>query len=363
MNRIILLLSITLSSMCFSFIYGQISPNSDNNWELITSKSDEFNDQYLDNSKWVVFNKDDYPWGEGYCFCDEQVFLDSGILHLRVDKKVGYDTECRFPYSPFYSGGIRSINHDYSYGYYEIRAKLPGSFINGEPNGWGFWPAFWTYYVEENDTCRIIHDEIDILEPSGEQFKYAKTNVAGWHDEDPDCKVDHIKICDVVFTYHQPLFEEFHNYAVEWLPDRIIFYFDYKPFHIEYNHPSMIMQPQFVVIDQQMQRNIPVNINMPFPQFMLIDYFRYYKLIDGFCEQDLVIQNNLQLNNYSWGVYQNITIGNGSNSVFLQNGDHKTFRAVNEIILQGDFTTPIGSELNLIPTPCSITNQQNNIVK
>jgi beta-glucanase (GH16 family) len=202
-----------------------------------------------------------------------------------VNKKTDYDPACKNRWANYYSGGIQSLNHDYSYGYFEIYAKLPGFYDNGISDGEGFWPAFWTCYVETDiNGCRMIHDEIDILEPSGIQYADAKSNVAGWHDEHPDCDTNNVKVSGHVwYTHSQPLFDDYHKYAVEWLPDRIIFYFDDLPFYIEYNHPKMVMRPQYVVIDQQMDNNTSVNPNMPFPQYMSVDYFRYYELNDSYC--------------------------------------------------------------------------------
>ena len=346
---------LTILFAFYHYMQGQIPPINDPNWELVCSKSDEFNEIFLDETKWIAFDKSDYPWGGGYCFCDEQVYLDDGILYLRVDKKEGYDPECKYHNVPYYSGGIQSVDHDYSYGYFEIMAKLPGAYINGRPNGKGFCSSFWTYYVEENDTCRLVHDEIDILEPSGIQYAEANKNVVGWHDEDPDCSIDHIKIGEFEYTYYQPLFIGYHKYAVEWLPDRIIYYFDDHPFYIEYDHPSMIMQPQYVVIDQQMQSQVSVNENMPFPQYMMVDYFHYYELKEN-CRRLLTILNNSQFENYPFGVLDRLVIGNGTSFLFLQNGDNFTLRASEETIINGDFTVPIGSELNIIPTPCDYAN-------
>ena len=260
------------------YLYSQPESFNPAEWDMIVSKSDEFSGSSIDTSRWEILDKDQYPWGWGFCFRKDQVLLDSGYLYLKVERKNEYDSACRNCSSPFWSGGIRSVRDNYTYGYYEIRAKLPGFYDNGKPDGRGFWPAFWTYFVEVDENgCRIIHDEIDILEPSGTQYADACTNVCGDHDEEPDCDTDHIKIGEAKYTHTSPLFEEIHNYAVEWLPDRIVFYFDSEPFYASYDHPSMIMQPQYVVIDQQMHYDVPVNPNIPFPQHMIVDYFRYYR--------------------------------------------------------------------------------------
>lgn len=329
-------------------INAQVTPLHDNNWVIDRAKSDEFNNTIIDSSKWDVLDPSNgigYNWGGGQFFRPDNALIDGTCLQLKVEA---------IPHSnKYYSGGIQSHHHDYSYGFFEIRAKLPGYYRGEKPCGKGFWPAFWTYYIEENDTCRVIHDEIDILEPSGSQYASAKSNVAGWHDEDTTCIKKHIKISgDIWYTNTEPLFLDFHKYAVEWLPDRIIFYFDEHPFYISYNHPKMIMNSQFVVIDQQIDGNTSLYPDTPLPQFMTIDYFRYYRLNVSHCGETASIQNNHQLNNFTQGVRKNIIIGDGTSSIYLSPGDKKTFRASNEIIINGSFEVPIGCELYLIPTQC-----------
>ncbi len=338
-------------SGCSVSLYSQIHPSGDPNWTLNSNMSDEFNSTVLDNTKWDALNPGagiGYNWGSGQFFRPQNVSVDGNNLQLKVEN-------ISPTYQKKWSGGIQSKNSNYSYGYFEIRAKLPGFYDNGQPTGEGFWPAFWTYYIEDDaNGCRTVHDEIDILEPNGSQYSDAKSNVAGWHDEDPDCNIDHVKISgNVWYTHNQPLFEDYHKYAVEWLPDRIIFYFDDQPFYISYDHPKMDMQPQFVVIDQQIDGNTPLRPNTPLPAFMTVDYFRYYQLNDNFCGANASILNNSQLNSYVYGIRNNIYIGNGSSNITMSSGDVKTFRAKNEITINGEFTVPLGSELNLIPTPCN----------
>lgn len=254
-----------------------------------------------------------------------------------------------------WSGGVQSKDHDYSYGYFEIRAKLSGFYNNGQPTGEGFWPAFWTYYIDVKDTstgCYITHREIDILEPSGKQYADSKTNVSGWWTNQitNNCP---LKYGEYYFHSPTPLFIEFHKYAVEWLPHRIVFYFDDEPYFVSYNDNSVPDLSHFVVIDQQLQGgNWPLNPNTPMPSYMTIDYFHYYQLKKD-CSTNAFINNNTDLSNFDYAVKNNITIGTGSTFVYLNIGEIKTFRAVNEITIYGDFTVPLGCELNLIPTPCN----------
>lgn len=198
-----------------------------------------------------------------------------------------------------------------------------------------------------------VHDEIDILEPSGFQYADGKTNVVGWHNELSNGNCLGYKVGQGSFTSPNPLFTGYHKFGMEWNSDRIVFYFDDTPFYSSFNDPSLIMDPQTVVIDLQIDINVnDFNPSIVFPQFMKIDYFRYYELNKN-CSTDAFIQSNLDLQNFIFSVKKNIFIGNNSTQIFLNIGDNKTFRATEEINIVGNFDVPLGSELNLIPTPCN----------
>jgi hypothetical protein len=83
-----------------------------------------------------------------------------------------------------------------------------------------------------------------------------------------------------------------------------------------------------------------------------VDYFRYYQLNTQYCNTDALIANNAQLSAFTYGVRRNITIGNGTSAISLNTGESVTFRATNDVTINGEFTAPLGCELNIIPTPC-----------
>ena len=325
--------------------YGQLSPSQDDNWILNILKSDEFNDTICDKTKWDILDPPSvgFNWGNGgQLFIPANVLFDGNCLKLKADI-------CTFNPNKVCSGGIQSENRNYGYGYYEIRAQLPGYNWNGQPCGYGFWPAFWTYYQVKEDNCIVIHDEIDILEPDGLQYASANVNVCGWHDEN-NC--EHSKIGEGWYTSATPLFVGFHKYAVEWLPDRIIYYFDDEPFFENYNSPSMVMQSQYVVIDFQLDGWHSPYSDTPWPQYMNVDYFRYYELDNTHCNDVIMITSVSQLYNIN-GVCGDIIIGDGENFIDMLSNTNKTLRASNNIIINNGFCVPLGCELNIIPTPCS----------
>lgn len=332
-------------------LFAQSSPIVDNNWQLNLSKSDEFNTTSLDAAKWAkMYCCAGNCFGEG-AMHPNNVIMNGASLLLKADSMIDPLSNCLPNKKTFFTAGVWTNNFEYNYGYLEIRAKLPGYYNNGQSCGKGFWPAFWTYYTGPLDPvsgCYNPHREIDILEPSGAQYADAKTNVHGWWTNQLN-GVCPLKYGETTFHSPVPLFAGFHKYAVEWLPGRIVFYFDDVPYFASYNDPSVVDLTHRVVID--LQTSDVMNSNTPLPQYMEVDYFHYYELKKD-CSSDVTILTNTQLNNFYYSIKRNITIGNSVNTITMSSGSNKTFRASNEIIINGEFTVPSGSELNLIPTPC-----------
>ena len=327
-------------------LYSQVPPSLDNKWVINSSKSDEFNSTSLNTSKWDRLcncpNLGMYAWGGGHFWDEANVVLDGNNVNFIVKDAVG---------DKYSSGGIRSKGSNYSYGYFEISAKLPGYFNGNTPIGRGFWPAFWTYYQELSGSCILVHDEIDILEPSGVQYADGKTNVVGWHDQIGNCLTD--KIGAATYTHTSPLFTSYHKYAMEWLPDRLIFYFDDKPFFQRFNNNSFPSHTQFVVIDQQVDASVGVPyLNDAFlPDTMSVDYFRYYELNTSTCAQNISITTQSQFDNFN-GFYNNIIIGTTSSSLSMISGQRKVIRNSGNVSIAGVFSIPLGATFSIINTPC-----------
>jgi beta-glucanase (GH16 family) len=276
-------------------------------WTLDNQKSDEFSGSQLDTSKWWKLNACAYTdsvrhgniGGNGAVWLEENVYLQNGDVVFKVElnpdsENLTYPCE-RFNVYPFYSGGLlthltpQGINHGqrgtYTYGYYEIRAKLPGYYNAAhEPVGLGFFPTFWIAYQYAVAHCIIVHDEVDILEPSPEQYYDAKTNVFGWHDEAGNCFAQ--KTGEDSSRSSTPLFEDYHKFGLDLAPDHITFYFDDQPFFSKdtINYPSIAHS-----LDMEPYLAVEINIQMsggagrenlaedaPFPQYMYVDYFRYF---------------------------------------------------------------------------------------
>jgi beta-glucanase (GH16 family) len=353
---------------------GQVSPIKDKNWVLNRALSDEFNGTSVDTTKWEVMKTTAPGWGFALYNPSNVTIEDLPTRGINPGGPIASSNRMlRMKAASMTStGGIRNKNANYLYGYYEMRAKLPGYFNDSlqQPCNRGFFTAFFTYHQirDPNDwNCIIEHEEIDIVEPSGAMRDFygewipeddAQTNEVGHHMIIDSSSCDRKKLSPKVIQNLPPLYENFHKFAAECLPDRIIYYFDDVPFHTVYEGPFPNTLMRVAMINQlrngiwPQYPNVFEGYNTPWPIYFDVDYFRYYQLNIQYCNADALIINNTQLSNFVYGVRRNIIIGNGTAAISLNAGESVTFRATNDVTINGEFTVPLGCELNIIPTPC-----------
>jgi beta-glucanase (GH16 family) len=198
-----------------------LQPNGQSgNWSLLFQ--DEFDGTTLDSSKWVSCYL--YHWANVGCYktngtsaswyMPDDVLVGDGMLKLRAQQRTVTGSDGQ---TYAYSSGLISSGKDtydpsieprfaFLYGYVEMRAKVPA--------GEGLWSAFWMLQADGQWPW-----EIDMLESLGHQpdtaFMTVHYPMANWDDE-----VDNS-------VYSGPdLSADFHTYAVEWAPDKIVWYID-----------------------------------------------------------------------------------------------------------------------------------------
>ncbi|MDH3373896.1 MAG: family 16 glycosylhydrolase, partial [Gammaproteobacteria bacterium] len=258
---------------------------AEKSWELIWS--DEFGQTELDPEKWSI---DEWPArkvndeDQAYTARAENLRVENGNLIIEA-RKEDYDD------AAYKSGRVHSMGKgDFLYGRFEVRAKLP--------NGKGTWPAIWMLPSDPYKyatTCEAGEDwqgsptcdawpnsgEIDIMEHVGYQMGHVHGTVhneayywAKWEQRKGRILIDGVD-------------EDFHVYALEWTPERIdIFadgsrYFMYvnegtgwnvwpydQPFHLILN----------VAVGGMWGRSGGGIDDTIFPQRMLVDYARVYRL-------------------------------------------------------------------------------------
>lgn len=327
-------------------LFGQ-TPANDPHWQLVWQ--DDFNT--FDNSRWVKAHYCDHG-GEPQLFLENNVWTSSGNLVVRINK-----TPINCPQSPpqptswacgsctpgvhQYTSGWVETKYPYNtqFGYIEARIKVP--------YGYGFWPAFWTWRGDGVPTSN--ESEIDIVEILGGSpvlsslFNTPYIMTTNLHTEYPDIVNKYKEIIPTGFNYTQ-----WHTYGVEWSPSKIIWYIDGIPARISPN-PGII-DPVRIILGIGIMPDVLPNQSTPFPSDMLIDFVKVYRLKND-------CNTVLNVCNYNFGTHDNrvkksITIGNSNCNNSLNNGDNIYLRASEGVLINGDFTVPIGSELYIDVNPC-----------
>jgi hypothetical protein len=124
-----------------------------------------------------------------------------------------------------------------------------------------------------------------------------------------------------VVTTAEPLFANYHKYGLELLRDRIVFYFDDQPYYAadtisfpEIAHSLNIPPYLCCVISLQMDNIATHSPSAPFPQYMHVDYFRYYRVMLG--TENMLFQNSPNPFRSSTEIEYNI--GNNSLNSFIE---------------------------------------------
>lgn len=173
---------------------------------------------------------------------------------------------------PITSGDINTHGKaDWTYGRFEVRAKIPSSL--------GTWPAIWMLGSDISNTGWPACGEIDMMEHVGYMPDTLHFNV---HTE----KYNHVKKTNkgVKIPYRQP-YKDFHVYAIEWFKDHIDWYLDERKVFTFNNEGTgnaawPFDKPQFIILnvafggDWGGQKGVNVQ---SLPQAMVVDYVRVYQ--------------------------------------------------------------------------------------
>jgi len=223
--------------------------------------SDDFTGNVLDTTSWS-FDTGDNGWGNNekqYYTEGKNIEIKGGFLSIIARKEANRYTSARI---------VTKGKRAFTYGYMEIRAKLP--------HGTGTWPAIWMLGENILKTGWPGCGELDIMEHVGKHPGYIHCSVhnpAGY-GETPFTGIVQI----------DRLFDTFHLYALEWTKEKINFFVDGKSVY-EYaptcktddNWP--FDKPMFFIFNIAVGGNWggPVIDDTIFPQRMTIDYIRVYQ--------------------------------------------------------------------------------------
>ncbi len=233
-------------------------------WKLVFA--DEFEGDTLDEAKWSTTMEFIGTHGRRYhneyylsYTCDEEAVVREGKLRLRTDRRTveGAEAPTMFDYT---QGFVSS--HDkfsFTHGYIEIRAKYPG--------GKGLWPCLWLMPQHQG-----WPPEFDIAEYYAGQktmhhgLAYGELNDSRW---------------DSLWDKTTDFENDFHVYAVEWMPGRAVWSVDgviRKSIAADYV-PNV---PMYVILSNGISSRFgpsgEPDDKTVFPNEFLIDYVRVYQV-------------------------------------------------------------------------------------
>lgn len=257
-------------------------------YELVWA--DEFDGTELDSSKWSYqIGNGQYGWGnnESEYYREENAVVSDGVLTITAKKE-------NFNGFQYTSSRIRTINNgDWTYGKFEIRAKMP--------IGQGIWPAIWMMPTDNFYGGWAASGEIDIMEYLGHDSTrvYGTLHYGGaW----PDNKNSGTSKKLTGSGYN----EDFHTFTLVWQEGKIQWYVDSVLYQTQTawntngaSFPAPFDKRFHLILNCAVGGNWPgyPNSSTKFPQDFVIDYVRVYQQsVTDVTGQDKIQPKNFTLN-------------------------------------------------------------------
>lgn len=297
-------------------------------------------------------------------------------------------------------GPVPTTPIQFSFGYFELYARLPGYISSGQVgvdnHGYnydysfpgagkmtqrGISPLWWFSgkIAPDCSTGQCLWEEVDVMEGSFDAGDVRPSISTHWNRvnvcDNGKCITDgsatNMKFFPMSGETDIDVVNQFHKYGFEWMPDKMVFYFDDVPYYTDSNlggipqHPMamylglMVGTPayNFSHPNGLIENTAPVVPNYDPNNTMqfVIDYFRYYKMNTANCSNDYIISNPADLTNFPSApadTWKNVTVT--GNVALTGANTYKLVRHSADFTVTAgvDFEVPLGSELAVIPTPC-----------
>ena len=251
---------------------GSDGGNNLEQWDLVWS--DEFDSESIDLTKWTYeIGTGGWGWGNG----EEQYYTDNANNSYVQDGKLIIKAIMENYSGSNYTSArmITKYKADWTYGRFEIRAKLP--------SGTGTWPAIWMMPTNSEYGGWPDSGEIDIMEhvgfDPGAIHATAHNDTYNWFDGIPPSGGT---------LYIDDFDETFHTYTLEWTENTLRWFVD-ETLYYTYSNISQSWSTWPYHHDFFMILNIAIGgtwggqqgiDNSIFPQQMEIDYVRVYQSDD-----------------------------------------------------------------------------------
>lgn len=242
-------------------------------WNLVWH--DEFSGKSLDITKWS-FEVNAQGGGNNelqyYTDRPENAYVKDGMLHIVALDEPYTGPEGTRDYT---SSRLRTKDKgDWTYGRFEIRAKLP--------TGKGIWPAIWMMPTDSVYGTWAASGEIDIMELIGHEpyMVYGTLHYGGEWPYNAHSGDYYILKDGQVFP------DDFHTFTLEWEPREFRWYVDGELYQTQTdwytdggNFPAPFDQRFYIILNIAVGGNWPGSPNdqTQFPQVMQVDYVRVYK--------------------------------------------------------------------------------------
>ena len=242
-------------------------------WQLVWQ--DEFDGKTLDLSKWEFeVNADGGGNNELQYYVTNNVRVKNGLLSIEARKGRYTGPQGTREYT---SSRIRTrLKGDWSYGRFDIRAKLP--------KDKGMWPAIWMLPTDEIYGGWPNSGEIDITELIGhEPNKVHGTLHFGDKARGHLFKGASYTIPNGTFS------DDFHVFRLDWERSVMRWYVDDHLYHTQTNwhtktqeFPAPFDRRFHLILNLAVGGNWPGNTDekTSFPQAMIVDYVRVYRKTD-----------------------------------------------------------------------------------
>lgn len=212
---------------------------------------DQFDGNTLDSSKWAVRGVG--PRALGFV-SPEAVQVENGYLKLRAFKKDGR----------ILLGAVGTQDRFMTrYGFFECRAELQKSS--------GIWAAFWIQSTDiaKGEDPAIYGAEIDVME----FFKKLGTDIVShnvhW------AYGPHQQTTRGMQSYRKGVSEGFHTFAVEWTPEKYVFFVDgYKYYEVRQGISQI---DEYLILSMEIPSNPKEIEKAVFPDVFTVDYVRVYQ--------------------------------------------------------------------------------------
>ncbi len=300
---------------CFfvcSFLHSNSQiPLNDQNWQSYFQE--DFN--YLNWNVWTIPESIWQPEVEKWD--TSNILINNGNVELSIIDLGG---------NYYQLGGLAHF-FQHPYGFYEIRWDVP--------NLVGRWISFWLCCGNTNELTQI-NEELDLFETTNDINPYRyHTNV---HCDDGCLSMPDSFIVTQNITTTQNV------YGFEWTPECLIYYFNNIPVkEIFYNTCIPRGNMDILYITPGISKECFPNLNSNSSTF--IDYVKIWTL--KYDVVDIVVTRNTQITTFAFSVKKTITFDATRTSLSIPLNTKNTFRATDFILIEGDFTVPIGSEMTL----------------